>query len=133
MIQQGTVQLRVRVRDNQNKWSSWSNPIKVKMMDQSNENINTPPAATFKVQQNYPNPFNPVSTIKYELAEAMYVSLKIFNSLGEEVATLIKDEYQVSGIHSEIFFANSTLPSGVYFYCLQAGDFVETKKMILLK
>ena len=128
-----SVQLRVRVRDNQNKWSNWSNSINVKIIDQSNENINTPPATTFKVQQNYPNPFNPATTIKYQLPEANYVSLKIFNSLGEVVATLIDNEYQEIGTHSQLYLVNSSLSSGVYFYRLQAGDYVDTKKMILIK
>ncbi|MCZ7613281.1 MAG: T9SS type A sorting domain-containing protein [Ignavibacteriaceae bacterium] len=87
----------------------------------------------FELMQNYPNPFNPGTTIKYQLPDAVNVSLKIFNSLGEEVATLIDDEFQNTGSHSKLFIVNSTLPSGVYFYRLQAGNYIDTKKMILLK
>lgn len=90
-------------------------------------------ANNFELKQNYPNPFNPSTVIDYHLPEANYVSLKIFNSLGEEVVTLIDNEFQDIGSHSKLFNVNSTLPSGVYFYRLQAGKFVETKKMILLK
>ena len=87
----------------------------------------------FRLMQNYPNPFNPSTTIWYQLSEAGIVSLKIFNSLGEEVATIIDDEYLDIGTHSLLFIVNSSLPSGVYFYRLQAGNYVETKKMILVK
>ena len=87
----------------------------------------------FELMQNYPNPFNPGTTIKYQLPDAVNVSLKIFNSLGEEVATLIDDEFQNTGSYSKLFIVNSTLPSGVYFYRLQAGNYIDTKKMILLK
>ncbi|MCW8804994.1 MAG: T9SS type A sorting domain-containing protein, partial [Ignavibacteriaceae bacterium] len=80
-----------------------------------------------------PNPFNPSTTIKYQLPEEGNVSLKIFNSLGEEVANLIDNEYRTNGSHSKLYIVNSSLPSGVYFYRLQAGNYVETKKMILLK
>jgi hypothetical protein len=87
----------------------------------------------FGLEQNYPNPFNPNTTINYSLSSESKVSLKIFNSLGEEVVTLINNEYQSAGSHSQLFIVNSTLPSGIYFYRLQAGSLVETKKMILLK
>jgi mannose/cellobiose epimerase-like protein (N-acyl-D-glucosamine 2-epimerase family) len=90
-------------------------------------------AANFELMQNYPNPFNPSTTIKYQLPEEGNVSLKIFNSLGEEVANLIDNEYRTNGSHSKLYIVNSSLPSGVYFYRLQAGNYVETKKMILLK
>jgi len=89
--------------------------------------------SSFTLLQNYPNPFNPSTTIKYELPEASIVSLKIFNSLGEEIETLIDNEFQNIGYHSKLFIVNSSLPSGVYFYQLKAGSFIETKKMILMK
>jgi hypothetical protein len=83
--------------------------------------------------QNYPNPFNPSTKISWQLPEANYVSLKIFNSLGEELITLIDNEYQEMGTHSKLYIVNSSLPSGVYFYRLQAGNYIGTKKMVLLK
>ena len=86
----------------------------------------------FSLTQNYPNPFNPSTTINYSLPRTEKVVLKIFNALGEEVQTLI-NEYQEAGTHSKLYIVNSTLPSGVYFYRLQAGDFVQTKKMVLIK
>jgi hypothetical protein len=78
----------------------------------------------------YPNPFNPSTTILYELPRASVVSLGIFNVLGQEVASLV-NERKAAGSYQVHWTANA--PSGIYFYRLQAGEFVETRKMILLK
>ena len=85
----------------------------------------------FIVYQNYPNPFNPSTSIIFGLPEESKVKLTLFNSLGEEVAILFEG-YKNAGYH-QMEFEASRLPSGVYFYRLQTGEFVETKKMILLK
>ena len=81
--------------------------------------------------QNYPNPFNPTTTIKYQIPELSFVTIKVYDVLGNEVATLLNEE-NPSGTY-EIEFDGTELPSGVYFYQLKAGNFVETKKMLLLK
>ncbi len=92
----------------------------------------------FSLEQNYPNPFNPSTKIQYTISSRQFVTLKIFNSLGEEIENLV-NEIQDAGAHSKLYIVNSTLPSGVYYYQLRvypvsgAGGFVETKKMILLK
>ena len=86
----------------------------------------------FSLEQNYPNPFNPSTNIKYVISSRQFVTLKIFNSLGEEIETLV-NEFQDAGVHSKLYIINSTLPSGVYFYELKAGEFVQTRKMIVLK
>ncbi|HMU44680.1 MAG TPA: T9SS type A sorting domain-containing protein, partial [Ignavibacteriaceae bacterium] len=86
----------------------------------------------FSLEQNYPNPFNPSTNIKYVISSRQFVTLKIFNSLGEEIETLV-NEFQDAGVHSKLYIINSTLPSGVYFYELKAGEFVQTRKMLLLK
>ncbi len=86
---------------------------------------------TFLLEQNYPNPFNPTTTIGYGLKDKSHVKITILNSIGEEVASLINEEKE-SGYHTVEFNA-ANLPSGVYFYQLNAGSFIETKKMILLK
>lgn len=87
----------------------------------------------YKLEQNYPNPFNPVTNISYSIAAPSKVALKVFDVLGNEVATLV-DEFQQAGNHSSSFYTlRSSLSSGVYFYRLQAGNFIQTKKLILLK
>lgn len=80
---------------------------------------------------NHPNPFNPSTTIRYALAQASRVSLKIYNLAGQEVATLV-DDNKAAGEH-EIKWTPAHLASGVYLYRLRAGDFVETKKLVLLQ
>ena len=87
--------------------------------------------SAFSLSQNYPNPFNPSTTIKWQQPIAGIVTLKIYDVLGREVTTLVNGELAV-GKHEAKFDA-SRLSSGVYFYQLQAGEFIQTKKMILLK
>ncbi len=87
---------------------------------------------SFALEQNYPNPFNPSTVINYQLPVAGNVTLKIFNVLGKEVATLI-NQFKETGNHSTFYIVNSTLPSGIYYYQLKAGDYVATKKMVLMK
>jgi hypothetical protein len=81
--------------------------------------------------QNYPNPFNPATTIAYQIRSAGQVTLRVYDVLGREVATLV-DGYQSPGTHTKTF-DGSRLSSGVYFYRLQSGSFVNTKKMVLAK
>jgi hypothetical protein len=85
----------------------------------------------FLLEQNYPNPFNPVSKIKYSVPQHSQVIIKVLDILGNEIETLTNEE-KSAGIY-EISFNADHLPSGVYFYKMQAGQFIETKKMILLK
>ena len=85
----------------------------------------------FVLHQNYPNPFNPSTKITYSIPNKSFVTLKIFNSLGEEIYQLVNEEKE-AGIY-EINFNADNLPTGVYLYKIQAGSFVETKKMLLLK
>ncbi len=85
----------------------------------------------FILGQNYPNPFNPSTTIEFALPKTNDVSLKIFNILGQEVATLVSD-ILTAGIYSYDWSRPAGMASGVYLYRLEAGDYVETKKMILM-
>jgi hypothetical protein len=86
---------------------------------------------TFSLEQNYPNPFNPSTVIGYRLPVNSDVTLKVFDLLGREVATLV-DEFKPAGKY-EVEFNGKDLSSGIYFYTIQAGSFTKTEKMILLK
>ena len=85
----------------------------------------------YSLEQNFPNPFNPTTTIKYQIPQSGFVTLKIFDVLGREVKTLVSGN-QVSGMYTVEFNA-SELPSGVYIYKLSSGNFSEVKKLLLLK
>lgn len=86
---------------------------------------------SYSLSQNYPNPFNPTTVISYSIPEKADVTLKVFNLLGQEVATLVNASQNV-GSH-EVNFNASNLTSGVYFYTIKAGDFTSTRKMMLIK
>ncbi len=88
------------------------------------------------LSQNYPNPFNPTTTIKYLIPELSFVTIKVYDVLGNEVATLIKEEKPAGSYEVEFSVGQNSilsLSSGIYFYQLRSGNFVETKKMILMK
>ncbi len=95
----------------------------------ANETIRAP--NKFYLSQNYPNPFNPSTTITYSIPQNQRVTLKVFDVLGNEVATLVNEEKPAGNY--EVNFNAGDLASGIYFYKLQAGNFVQTHKMILLK
>jgi hypothetical protein len=113
------------------KLSYSSNPLAVK-------DVTSAAPANFNLAQNYPNPFNPSTNIKYTIpnvslsgVEGSRVQLKVYDMLGNEVATLV-NESKPAGTY-EVEFNASNLSSGIYFYKLQSGNFVETKKMVLMK
>ncbi|MEO8169127.1 MAG: T9SS type A sorting domain-containing protein, partial [bacterium] len=85
----------------------------------------------FELSQNYPNPFNPATKIQYRLPFGADVNLTVYNTLGQQVATLVNG-YRTAGSY-EADFTGSNLASGVYYYTLRAGSFTQTKKMILTK
>jgi len=89
--------------------------------------------SSFNLYQNYPNPFNPSTIISYQLSVNSKVYLRIFDLLGNEIATLVSAEQQAGSYNYELGITNYELPSGVYFYQLHAGDFIQTKKMMYLK
>jgi hypothetical protein len=86
---------------------------------------------TYKLEQNYPNPFNPTTFINYQLAKPGFVTITIYNMLGMEIAKLV-NEKKPTGSY-EIEFDGPDLTNGIYFYRIQTGNFVETKKMVLMK
>lgn len=95
-----------------------------------NTSLNEIPSE-YKLEQNYPNPFNPVTTIDFQLPKDVNVKIKVYDVSGKEIKTLI-DEFKQAGSYN-ISFDGSNLSSGVYFYRIEAGDFVQTKRMVLLK
>jgi hypothetical protein len=85
----------------------------------------------YELTQNYPNPFNPTTTISYRIPQHEFVTLKIYDLLGKEVAVLV-NEVKNAGQYNVQWNA-SALPSGTYFYKIQAGNFTEVKRMLLIK
>jgi len=85
----------------------------------------------YKLFQNYPNPFNPSTTISYQIPQQELVIMKVFDILGNEIGTIVNEEKPAGNY--KVDFNTHSLPSGVYFYQLVAGNFVETKKMVLMK
>lgn len=93
--------------------------------------ISTELPSTYKLEQNFPNPFNPSTTIRFSIVQSEEVKLIVYDQLGNEIKTLV-DEKMAPGIY-EYNFANNNLSSGVYFYKLIAGNFHQTKRMVLIK
>jgi hypothetical protein len=85
----------------------------------------------YKLEKNYPNPFNPSTTIRYSIPEAGRVKLEVFNTIGERITVLV-DEIKQAGTY-DVRFEGMDLPSGIYLYRLQTGNFVEFQKMLLMK
>ncbi len=86
---------------------------------------------TYALSQNYPNPFNPTTTIRFSIPKDEFVNITLYNTLGEKTADILRTE-KLAGNH-EVVFNASVLANGVYYYTMKAGNYVETKKMILLK
>ena len=111
-------------------WVYWTDSIRltistVEIVEQANQPL------TFNLHQNYPNPFNPTTKIKYQISTESLTSLKVYDILGKEVVILVNEKKQ-PGVY-EVNFNAISLSSGIYFYKLQSGSFIETKKMMLLK
>jgi len=122
MLKQFTLSLQVE------KDKTYQFNINASVTDVRNEEN---PPKSFGLQQNYPNPFNPVTTIQYDVASSQQVILKVYDILGKEVITLV-NEKKAPGSYT-VDFSSGKLASGTYLYRLQAGDFVQTMKMIILK
>ena len=105
--------------------NKFDTPTEIK--EEHDEKLNN----SFYLSQNYPNPFNPTTRIKYQVASIEKVSLKIYDILGREIANLV-NELKAPGTY-DVEFDASKLSSGIYFYKLTSGNFVETKKMMLIK
>ena len=97
------------------------------------QNLNTLVPNSFKLENNYPNPFNPSTVIRYSLMENCFVSLKVYDVLGNEIAALVNEMQNRGSYNYQFSTANYQLSSGIYFYKIEAGSFIETKSMMLLK
>jgi FtsP/CotA-like multicopper oxidase with cupredoxin domain len=105
--------------------------INIRIDSATNEDDEESSPESFYLHQNYPNPFNSVTNIKYQIPELSFVMLKVYDITGNEISKLV-NEQKPAGTYIVEFDA-ATLPSGVYFYQLKAGEFIQTKKMILMK
>jgi serine protease AprX len=100
-------------------------------LEYSSQSLTEEVPKVFALENNYPNPFNPITEIRYQTPEVIFVTLKVFNVLGEEIATLV-NEVKQAGKHTVEFDATN-YPSGVYYYRMSAGGFVQTKKLIVMR
>ncbi|MBK7253844.1 MAG: T9SS type A sorting domain-containing protein [Ignavibacteria bacterium] len=107
----------------------WTAPIDLNSVSISQISSNVP--GDFRLEQNYPNPFNPVTNLEFGISELGFVSLKVYDLLGKEVSVLVNEKLS-PGIYKSTF-NGSNFASGVYFYKLEADNFVQTKRMVLLK
>ena len=119
-IPSGKYSYRLKQIDRDGKFS-YSNVVEVSVAE----------VKQFGLEQNYPNPFNPVTMINYQLPMNSTVTLKVYDAIGREVATLV-NEVKEAGTYS-VTFDGSKLSSGLYFYTIKAGNFIATKKLTLMK
>ena len=108
---------------------AWKRPLSD--MITAIERIATDLPTHFNLQQNYPNPFNPSTTMSYTIPKESFVTIKVYDLIGREIKTLVS-ENKPAGNYS-VNFNGTNLPSGIYFYTIRAGSFMQTKKMVLLK
>jgi hypothetical protein len=111
----------------------WRRPLSDMITDVDDSENDLP--TEYSLSQNYPNPFNPSTRIKYQVSSISHVTLKVYDVLGNEIATLVNEE-KAPGTHQVDFRStinNLQLASGIYYYQLKAGDFLETKKMVFIK
>lgn len=121
---------RVKYRDHNLKWSGWSNITSFNVTTDIKDN--TIPTV-YALGQNYPNPFNPITTINYQLPKESFVTISVFDILGNHIAELVNG-YQSAGNYKVSFPTNNMkLTSGTYFYQIRAGDFMSVRKMLFLK
>jgi len=125
-----TYYFAVKTADEVPNWSGISNIAPGTPTGVKEQNVLDLPK-TFSLSQNYPNPFNPITEIGYALPRDCQVKLEVFNILGQKVATLVDGEQRAG--YKSVKWDASSFSSGIYFYRLQTGNFVQTRKMILLK
>ncbi|MEW6193557.1 MAG: metallophosphoesterase [Bacteroidota bacterium] len=119
---------KVKYRDHNLRWSNWSNTV---VFTVPLDSTNTPDITSYDLKQNYPNPFNAITKIIYQIPESGFISLKVFDLLGNEIAILVNAEKKAG--RYEAIFDSKNLSSGIYFYQLQTKDYIQTKKLLLIK
>ncbi len=125
------VTYKVRAKDAGNHLSPYSTEVSTRAEELGKQTVANNLELDFKLQQNYPNPFNPSTKISYSIKEEGLVTLKVYDVLGKEIATLVNENKPAGNYEAD--FNASQLTSGMYIYKLQAGDFISSKKMILLR
>ncbi len=125
-----TAEYKIKVRDYNNHYSDFSSIVSINF-SRMNKISSGNQSYVYNLDQNYPNPFNPTTQISYSIKSAGQVTLKIYNMLGQEIASLV-NERKEPGNYSVTFNA-SDLPTGIYVYKLTANDFTDTKKLMLVK
>lgn len=120
---------RVKYRDQNLKWSGWSNSTSFHVVTGMEDQGAVP--IKYELRQNYPNPFNPSTTIFYQIPKNSFVSLRVFDMLGKEVMTLVNENKSLG--RYAVKFDATDLSSGIYFYTIQADRFVDIKKSCLVK
>jgi hypothetical protein len=130
----GSVEVTITASDTNGDFLTSSFGVKVGIIADGIEELENSPVLPkeYSLNQNYPNPFNPTTNIRFGLPEASVVKLGIYNILGEEIATLVNNVELAAGYHTYNFDGNN-LTSGLYIYRIEAGKFVEVKKMMLIK
>jgi hypothetical protein len=130
--------LEFAIKNNDSKKKTFANYIYVQVESTQRLGKSQPDAdgtgilpRGYSLSHNYPNPFNPTTMIQYDLPFATFVTMRIFDVLGQEVAVLLQ-EYKKAGRYTVAFDAED-LPSGIYLYQMQTDDFAETKKLLLLR
>jgi hypothetical protein len=128
----GDIWARVRYRDKNLQWSNWSSELDLVVSNISEIEKNESVFITdYKLYNNFPNPFNPTTRIQFDIRESGYVNLNVYNNLGELVDELL--DGKVNAGHYSVNFDASNLSSGIYYYKLSSNNFVEIKKMLLVK
>jgi ribosomal protein L31 len=122
-----TNSLNFKVEISSANWPYWVDSMQVVVGVEKEKSLPT----EYALEQNYPNPFNPTTNFRYSIPQTSKVVIKVFDVLGNEITTLMDEEKSI-GTYELVWYAKN-LPSGVYFYQLRAGSFIETKKMILLR
>lgn len=122
---------RLRVKDTQNKFSVYSDEVFIRAEMMGKITVTNESVREYNLDLNYPNPFNPSTIINFAVKDAGLVSLKVYDILGSEVATLVNETKEAGNFAVE--FNSANLPSGVYIYTLQVNGFISSKKMLLMK